>query len=145
MQARLVNGRKQQYEVPGASPQEDEGFVTLIRYGPHTPQGKATALFNFKISAMEVVPEEDVVLVLLLCTATMRSIADFGGLSAGNEYTRRRSKENHPGSKDWGSVVLESTPRHSHLAHWHWNGGQTADDEGDGETHPGASSHTSFT
>ncbi|KAG0586351.1 hypothetical protein KC19_2G084200 [Ceratodon purpureus] len=136
--ARLVNGRKQQYEVPGAPPSEDEGFVTLIRYGPHTPQGKATALFNFKISAMEVAPEEDVVLVLLLCTATMRSIADFGGLSAGNEYTRRRTKENTPGSNDWGSVVLESTTRGSSLAHWHWNGGHTADDdEGDGENHPG--------
>ncbi|KAG0613348.1 hypothetical protein M758_6G096300 [Ceratodon purpureus] len=136
--ARLVNGRKQQYEVAGASPQEEEGFVTLIRYGPHTPQGKATALFNFKISAMEVLPEEDVVLVLLLCTATMRSIADFGGLSAGNEYTRRRTKENNPGSKDWGSVVLENIARHSNLSHWYMNCEQTADeDEGDGENHPG--------
>jgi hypothetical protein len=140
--ARLVNGRKQQYEVPGAPPAEDEGFVTLIRYGPHTPQGKATALFNFKVSAMEVAPEEDVVLVLLLCTATMRSIADFGGLSAGNEYTRRRTKELTPGSKDWGSVVLESTTRGSNLAHWHWNAGHTADDEeGDGENHPGMQNH----
>lgn len=143
--ARLVNSRKLQYEVLGGSAQGDEGFVTLIRYGPQTPQGQATALFNFKVSAMEVVPEEDVVLVLLLCTATMRSIADFGGLSAGNEYTRRRSKEHHPGCKDWGSVVLENTtPRHAHLAHWHWNGGHTADDdeEGDGETHHGTSYST---
>lgn len=140
MQARLVNGRKQQYEVAGASPQEEEGFVTLIRYGPHTPQGKATALFNFKISATEVLPEEDVVLVLLLCTATMRSIADFGGLSAGNEYIRRRMKENNPGSKDWGSVVLENTARHSNLAYWYWNCERTTDeDDGDGENHPGMS------
>lgn len=137
--ARLVNGRKQQYEVPGASPQEEEGFVTLIRYGPHTPQGKATALFNFKISAIEVLPEEDVVLVLLLCTATMRSIADFGGLTAGNEYTRRRLKENNPGAKDWGSVVLENlSPRDSNLAHWYWHSQPGGDeDEGNGENHPG--------
>lgn len=140
--ARLVNGRKQQYEVPGAPPQDEEGFVTLIRYGPHTPQGKATALFNFKVSAMEVLPEEDVVLVLLLCTATMRSIADFGGLSAGNEYTRRRVKENHPGAKDWGSVVLEhsaTTPPSSSLTHWFRNPAPPADDDDDedGEHHPG--------
>ncbi|XP_024394182.1 glycine-rich domain-containing protein 2 isoform X1 [Physcomitrium patens] len=141
--ARLVNGRKQQYEVPNASPQEEEGFVTLIRYGPHTPQGKATALFNFRISAMEVVPEEDVVLVLLLCTATMRSIADFGGLSAGNDYTRRRMKENALGSKDWGSVVLENTTCHSHLAHWHWNGGHIGEEEEvDCENHSGVINST---
>uniref|UniRef100_A0A7I4FBT1 GRPD C-terminal domain-containing protein n=1 Tax=Physcomitrium patens TaxID=3218 RepID=A0A7I4FBT1_PHYPA len=136
--ARLVNGRKQQYEVPGASPQDEEGFITLIRYGPHTPQGKATALFSFKVSAMEVLPEEDVVLVLLLCTATMRSIADFGGLSAGNDYTRRRTKENNSGYKDWGSVILENTARHPNLAHWYWDCSQNAEeDEGDGENHPG--------
>jgi hypothetical protein len=119
LQARLVNGRKLQYEVPGAPSEEEEGFVTLIRYSAQLPQGKATALFNFKNSAMEVLPEEDVLLVLLLCTATLRSIADFGGLTSGNEYTRRRAKEPRSGARDWGSVVLEDDNQHPNLACWY--------------------------
>lgn len=137
--ARLVNGRKLQYEVAGATSEEEDGFVTLIRYTPQSPQGRATALFNFKISVMEVVPEEDVLLVLLLCTATLRSIADFGGLTSGNVYTRRRAKENRPGLKDWGSVVLENGSKLSHLTSWHVKCTAFSDDEddGDGEKLPG--------
>lgn len=138
-QARLVNGRNLQYEVAGATSEEEDGFVTLIRYSPQSPQGRATALFNFKISVMEVAPEEDVLLVLLLCTATLRSIADFGGVSSGNVYTRRRAKENQPGLKDWGSVVLENGGKLSHLTSWHVNGAEFSDDDddADGENLPG--------
>ena len=121
IQVRLINGRKLQYEVPDASPQEEEGFVTLIRYNAHAPQGKATALFNWKVSAMEIHPEEDVVLVLLLCTATMRSVADFGGKHHGNLFAQRRHKESIPGLKDWGSVVVEHATSQSNLASWFLN------------------------
>ncbi|CAM6045164.1 unnamed protein product [Sphagnum compactum] len=117
----LINGRKLQYEVPGATSEDEEGFVTLIRYTQQTPQGKATALFNFKVSAMEVLPEESVLLVLLLCTATLRSIADFGGVTSGHIDKHRRVKENAPGLKDWGSVVLENANAQSDLAFWYYN------------------------
>ncbi|CAK9857891.1 unnamed protein product [Sphagnum jensenii] len=117
----LINGRKLQYEVPGATSEDEEGFVTLIRYTQQTPQGKATALFNFKVSAMEVLPEESVLLVLLLCTATLRSIADFGGVTSGHIDKHRRVKENAPGLKDWGSVVLENANTQSDLAFWYYN------------------------
>lgn len=131
--ARLVNGRKLQYEVPGTTSEEEDGFVTLIRYSPQNPHGRATALFNFKMSAMEIVPQEDVLLVLLLCTATLRSIADFGGLTAGNVYTRRRARESRPGLKDWGAVVLENGSKLSHLASWHMKAGEYSEEEEDGE------------
>jgi hypothetical protein len=117
----LINGRKLQYEVPNASALEEEGFVTLIRYNAHAPQGKATALFNWKVSAMEIHPEEDVVLVLLLCTATMRSVADFGGKHHGNLFAQRRHKESKPGLKDWGSVVVDHATSQSNLASWYLN------------------------
>ncbi|CAK9255445.1 unnamed protein product [Sphagnum jensenii] len=117
----LINGRKLQYEVPGATSEDEEGFVTLIRYTQQTPQGKATALFNFKVTAMEVLPEESVLLVLLLCTATLRSIADFGGVTSGHIDKHRRVKENAPGLKDWGSVVLENANSQSDLAFWYYN------------------------
>ncbi|KAG0504602.1 hypothetical protein KC19_N016200 [Ceratodon purpureus] len=115
---RLINGRKLQYAVDGATP-EQEGFVTLVRYNAQAPQGRATALFNWQVSAMEVHPEEDVVLVLLLCIATMRSIADFGGRHYGNLFARRRHKEHKPGLKDWNSVVLEHANPQSNLAMWY--------------------------
>ena len=117
----MINGRKLQYEVPNASPLEEEGFVTLIRYNSQAPQGKATALFNWKVSAMEIHPEEDVVLVLLLCTATMRSVADFGGKHHGNLFAQRRHKESKPGLKDWGSVVVDHATSQSNLASWYLN------------------------
>ena len=117
----MINGRKLQYEVPDASPLEEEGFVTLIRYNAQAPQGKATALFNWKVSAMEIHPEEDVVLVLLLCTATMRSVADFGGKHHGNLFAQRRHRESKPGQKDWGSVVVEHASSQSNLASWYLN------------------------
>ena len=104
--------------MDGATP-EQEGFVTLVRYNAQAPQGRATALFNWQVSAMEVHPEEDVVLVLLLCIATMRSIADFGGRHYGNLFARRRHKEHKPGLKDWNSVVLEHANPQSNLAMWY--------------------------
>lgn len=122
-QARLLNGRKLAYEVPGATLEDEEGFVTMVRHAPDAPQGKATALFNWKVSALEVHPEEDVLLVLLLCTATVRSVADLGGTNYGNLFARRRAKEVRPGVKDWGSVVLENPKSQSNLLLWYVNTG----------------------
>lgn len=49
-----MSGRKLDYQVNGATPEEEAGFVTLIRYMPGTPLGKATAVFNTRSGAMEV-------------------------------------------------------------------------------------------
>lgn len=119
--ARLLNGRKLQYQVTGAKPEEEEGFVTLVRYSAQCPQGKATALFNWKVSAMEFLPEEDAVLILLLCNATVRTVADFGGDNLGNFFTRRRMKEAKPRSRDWGSVVIQNSPWMTDLTFWYLN------------------------
>lgn len=70
---------------------------------------------------MEIHPEEDIILVLLLCTATMRSVADFGGKHHGNLFAQKRHKESKPGLKDWGSVVVEHATSQSNLATWYLN------------------------
>lgn len=102
---RLLNGRHMQYEIPSAVPEEEEGFVTLVRYTTEARQGRATALFNWKMSAMEVLPEEDVVLVMLICTATQRGVLDLGGKILRNFY-RRRSLRKRVKQRNWGSVVM---------------------------------------
>ena len=80
--------------------------MRVLGYTSQCPQGKATALFNWKVSAMEFLPEEDAVLILLLCKATVLTVADFGGDNLGNFLIKRRMKEAKPGSRDWGSVVI---------------------------------------
>ncbi|KAH7388396.1 hypothetical protein KP509_16G074000 [Ceratopteris richardii] len=102
---RLLNGRHMRYEISSSVPEEEEGFVTLVRYTADARQGRATALFNWKLLAMEVLPEEDVVLVLLICIATQRSVADLGAKTLRSIYRRKlvKSKERQ---SNWGSVVL---------------------------------------
>ncbi|KAJ7529008.1 hypothetical protein O6H91_15G030100 [Diphasiastrum complanatum] len=116
----LVNGRKLQYEVPDAKSEDEEGFVTLIRYTTYAPLGSATALFNWKISAIEVEPQEDVLLVLLLCIATLRTIADLGGgKNYGNLFVRKRLQESLPGLRDWESVFVHEPVSEDYPTHWY--------------------------
>ncbi|GAB4835781.1 hypothetical protein Ancab_000697, partial [Ancistrocladus abbreviatus] len=56
--------------------EEEEGFVTLIRFSDNNPNGKATALLNWKLLVVEFLPEEDAVFVLLLCVAILRSVSE---------------------------------------------------------------------
>lgn len=49
-----MSGRRLDYQVNGATPEEEAGFVTLVRFTPDTPSGKATALFNTSSGALEV-------------------------------------------------------------------------------------------
>ncbi|GLJ10870.1 hypothetical protein SUGI_0136940 [Cryptomeria japonica] len=121
--ARLLNGRKLQYQVTGAKDDEEEGFVTLVRYTAQCPQGKATALFNWKVSAMEFQAKEDAILLLLLCNATVRTVADFGGEgdSLENFFIRKRRKEAKPGNRDWGSVVIQNSRSIRDLTFWYLN------------------------
>ena len=73
------------------------------------------------MSAIEFLPEEDAVLILLLCKATVLTVADFGGDNLGNFLIKRRMKEEKPGSRDWGSVVIQNFPSMPDLSFWYLN------------------------
>ena len=52
--------------------EDEEGFVTLVRFTEENPTGRATALLKWKLLVVELLPEEDEVLVLLLCLSILR-------------------------------------------------------------------------
>ncbi|XP_027114744.1 uncharacterized protein [Coffea arabica] len=145
---RLLKGRKMQYQVKKSSSasdssickkpndtddeeveeeeEEEDGFITLVRFSEELPTGKATALLNWKLPAVEVLPEEDAVFVLLICLSVLRSISEMKKEDVGSLLIRRRIKEPKPGERDWGSIMLHpssyspsiSSP---YLQPWYWN------------------------
>lgn len=106
--------------------EEEEGFVTLVRFTEEDPNGRATALLNWKLLVVEVLPQEDAVLVLLLCISILRSVSEMIKEDVGSLLIRRRLKEAKLGARDWGSVILHpsscspsiSSP---YLQPWYWN------------------------
>ncbi|XP_010259465.1 PREDICTED: glycine-rich domain-containing protein 2 isoform X2 [Nelumbo nucifera] len=137
---RLLKGRKMQYQVSHRvdldtnkesdykENNEEDGFVTLVRFTQENPNGRATALLNWKFLVVELLPEEDAVLVLLLCMTILRSVSEISKEDIGNLLVRRRLKEAKPGSRDWGSVILHPTVSSTsssfvspHLQPWYWN------------------------
>lgn len=84
----------------------DDGFVTLVRFTEDNPTGRATALLNWKLSVVELLPEEDAVLVLLLCVSILRTVSEITKEDVGRLLVRRRLKEAKLGARDWGSVLL---------------------------------------
>ncbi|KAK6911609.1 Glycine-rich domain-containing protein-like [Dillenia turbinata] len=141
---KLVKGRRMQFSMKKCSSQnnvkedrinddgaedekgEEEGFITLIRLTEDDPIGKATALLNWKLLAVEVLPEEDAVFVLLVCLSILRSVSEMRKEDVGSLLIRRRVKEPKIGRRDWGSVILHpssypSNTSYSHLQPWHWN------------------------
>lgn len=107
--------------------EEEEGFVTLVRFSEDDPNGKATALLNWKLLVVEFSPEEDAVLILLLCISILRSVSEMRKGDVGNLLIRRRLKETKLGNRDWGSVILYPSSSCSpsvtvtHLQPWFWN------------------------
>ncbi|KAJ6852655.1 glycine-rich domain-containing protein 2 [Iris pallida] len=128
---KLLRGRQLQYKLTkdsSANRKEDEEdqFVTLVRFSPEYPDGKATALLNWKLLAVEFLPEEDALLVLLLCTAIARTISEISKEDVSGLLIRRRVREVKAGLRDWGSVMLPSPPPPSsslpsQLQPWYWN------------------------
>jgi len=122
---RLLRGRKLQYQLKndGAAktPDEEEHYITLVRYSPEHPDGKATALLNWKLLAVEFLPEEDAVLTLLLCIAIARTVSEFAREDAAGLLVRRRAREVKSGLREWGSVMLPSSVASPHLQPWYWN------------------------
>ncbi|KAK8967683.1 hypothetical protein KSP40_PGU003618 [Platanthera guangdongensis] len=122
-------GRKQQYQVKEANPEQEQYYMTVMRSSPENPGGKATALLNWKLQAAEFSPEEDAVFVLLLNMAVLRTMSrarreDIGGL-----LVRHRVRQVSPGSRDWGSVLFPGGPScdlSPHLKPWYWSNAEEA-------------------
>lgn len=127
----MLKGRKLQYKGGEQSSSEEQekdeedGFLTLARYTPEKPDGKATALLNWRLLVAEISPEEDVVTVLLLCMVIVRSVCELRGEDVGRMLVRRREREAMLGRTDWGSVVLHPSSSRAdssiHLRPWFWN------------------------
>lgn len=109
--------------------EDEEGFLTLIRYNEDNPDGKATALLNWKLLVVEVLPEEDAVLMLLLCISILKSVSEMKKQDVGGLLARRRLKEPKIGARDWGSVILHPSSWSSssldspYIQPWYWNAG----------------------
>eukprot|EP00897_Mesotaenium_endlicherianum_P002017 jgi/Mesen1/1843/ME000143S00897 len=76
---RVLVGRHLEYRVSGASAEEEHGFLTLVRYSHRRPEGRATALVSWIGSAVEVDPQESVLLALLLCVTVSEAVQNMVG------------------------------------------------------------------
>ncbi|XP_040960624.1 uncharacterized protein [Gossypium hirsutum] len=138
----LLRGRKIQYheETKSKVAEADDGFVTLVRFTEDNPTGRTTALLNWKLSVVELLPEEDAVLVLLLCVSILRTVSEITKEDVGRLLVRRRLKEAKLGARDWGSVLLHPSSLSSssdspYLRPWYLNANKVmAQHEDDGIT-----------
>ncbi|KAL2563510.1 hypothetical protein AAZX31_20G223600 [Glycine max] len=143
----LLRGRQMQYQVKKTKSkrkgedmkteleekevdeeEDEESFITVVRFTEDNPDGKATALLNWRLLVVEVLPEEDAVLMLLLCLSILKSVSEMKKQDVGGLLVRRRLKEARLGSRDWGSVILHpsswsSSIDSTYLQPWHWNAG----------------------
>ncbi|KAF7101019.1 hypothetical protein CFC21_102422 [Triticum aestivum] len=124
-QARLLVGRRLSYSVKKDSTSnnhEEEQYLTLVRTSPDYPDGRATVLLNWKLLAMEFLPKEDAVFVLLLCMAIARTMTEIRREDVAGLLVRRRIREPQVGQRDWGSVMLPDSPSlDPHLQPWYRN------------------------
>ncbi|WVZ71204.1 hypothetical protein U9M48_019819 [Paspalum notatum var. saurae] len=127
-EAELLVGRELNYRVntDGAlSNHNEEQFLTLVRKSPDHHGGRATVLLNWKLLAVEFLPEEDAVFVLLLCMVIARTITEIRREDIAGLLVRRRIGEARAGQRDWGSVMLPgSLSPDPHLQPWYRNAGQ---------------------
>lgn len=122
----MLKGRKLQYQVKSeslgkATDEDEEHYITLVRYSPEHPDGKATALLNWKVLAVEFLPEEDAVLILLLCMAIAQTISEFTREDVAGLLVRRRTREVKSGLRDWGSVLLSFAAASPYVQPWYWD------------------------
>ncbi|KAM0025600.1 putative Glycine-rich domain-containing protein [Helianthus debilis subsp. tardiflorus] len=117
----LLNGRQMQYQTEENKDQED-GFVTIVRFSDEHPSGRATGLVNWKLSAVEFAPEEDAAFVLLVSMTILRSVTEMRKEDVGSLLVRKRLKEANHGDRDWGSVfVVDSSTKSVYVKPWYWN------------------------
>ncbi|KAI3803941.1 hypothetical protein L1987_32107 [Smallanthus sonchifolius] len=118
---RLLTGRHLQYRTEEHK-DDEEGFMTIVRFSEANPSGRATGLINWKLSAVEFLPEEDAAFVLLLITTILRSVTEMRKEDVGGLLIRRRLKEAKHGDRDWGSVVVVDGLLESvFIRPWYWN------------------------
>ncbi|KAL1188088.1 hypothetical protein V5N11_003123 [Cardamine amara subsp. amara] len=103
---RLLTGRKMQYK--GEDEEDDEGFVTVVRSTEEDPTENATALIDWKHQAVEFLPEEDAVFILLLSVSILRSVTHKRREDVGKLLVRKRITE-ATGERDWGSVIVDAS------------------------------------
>uniref|UniRef100_A0A0D9V0M6 GRPD C-terminal domain-containing protein n=1 Tax=Leersia perrieri TaxID=77586 RepID=A0A0D9V0M6_9ORYZ len=125
-EARLLVGRRLNYRVNKDSTSNDrndeEEYLTLVRTLPDHPGGRATMLLNWKLLAVEFLPEENAVLALLLCMAIARTMTEIRREDVSRLLVRRRICEARVGQRDWGSVMLPNSPSlDPHLQPWYRN------------------------
>lgn len=128
-EAELLVGRELNYRVntDGASSNrnEEEQYLTLVRNSPDHQGGRATVLLNWKLLAVEFLPEEDAVFVLLLCMVIARTMTEIRREDVAGLLVRRRIGEARAGQRDWGSVILPgSLSPDPHLQPWYRNAAQ---------------------
>uniref|UniRef100_J3KZN0 GRPD C-terminal domain-containing protein n=2 Tax=Oryza brachyantha TaxID=4533 RepID=J3KZN0_ORYBR len=125
-EARLLVGRRLNYRVNKESTSNDcndeEQYLTLVRISTDLPGGRATMLLNWKLLAVEFLPEEDAVFVLLLCMAMAQTMTEIRREDVAGLLVRRRISEPRVGQRDWGSVMLPNSPSlDPHLQPWYRN------------------------
>ncbi|KAJ0254474.1 Enolase [Hirschfeldia incana] len=124
---RLLTGRRMQYK--GDSEENNQGFVTIVRSTEEDPTEKATALIDWKHQAVEFLPEEDAVFVLLLSVSIIRSVTQKRREDVGKLLVRKRITE-ATGERDWGSVIVDasssnvSSSSSPYLEPWYRNSGK---------------------
>lgn len=121
----LISGRWLQYQVRGSCCEQERGFVTVVRFTPECPTGKATALFNWKSGAMEVSPGESAILVLLLSTVTGLAVHDLLGTMT-TRPTKTTKKVQLPHNAEWGAVTMDCDNRGSLANRCWWSLGSQA-------------------
>ncbi|CAN8253851.1 unnamed protein product [Cochlearia groenlandica] len=105
---RILTGRRMQYKGKDEDEDNDDGFVTVIRSTEDDPTEKATALIDWKHQAVEFLPEEDAVFVLLLSVSILRSATHKKREDIGKLLIRKRITE-ATGEWDWGSVIIDAS------------------------------------
>lgn len=125
-EARLLIGRRLSYSIDKDSTSknhnEEEQYITLVRTSPDHPDGRATVLLNWKLLAVEFLPKEDAVFVLLLCMAITRTMTEIRREDVAGLLVRRRIREPQVGHRDWGSVMLPNSPSlDPHFQPWYRN------------------------
>ena len=148
MQYQAKKDESQNDEEDRKEDEGDEGFLTLVRFTEDEPNGRATALLDWKLLVVEFMPEEDAVLLLLVCISILRSISDMKKEDMGRLLVRRRLKEVEHGRRDWGSVVVHPSscppPTFSpYVRPWYLNAkAVTGSENADGSARPARLSYS---
>ncbi|KFK35517.1 hypothetical protein AALP_AA4G001400 [Arabis alpina] len=122
---RLLTGRQMQYKGDNED-EDEEGFVTVVRSTEEDPTEKATALIDWKHQAVEFLPEEDAVFILLLSVSIIRSVTQKRREDVGKLLVRKRITE-ATGERDWGSVIVDASSLNvssPYVEPWYRNAGK---------------------